>query len=146
MPTSKKAKIAMLALIPRKITGKVYELGSGWGTLIIPLAREHPGSKVIGYETSPIPYFISKVRVWNSGLKNVQLLKQDFYDASLADAAIVVCYLFPGAMSKLKRKFEKELKPGTIVITNTFALPGWTPLQVINIQDLYNTKVYLYRF
>jgi len=145
MPTSKKAKKAIVSLIPREIPGKIYELGSGWGTLIIPLAKSFENSTIIGYETSPIPYFISKVRVRNSGLKNIQLFRKDFYDTSIADATIVVCYLFPGAMGKLKRKFENELKPGTLVISNTFAVPGWDPFQVFNTQDLYNTKVYLYK-
>ena len=145
MPTSKKAKNAILSLLPKHAPGKVYELGSGWGTLIIPLAKHLNTSKVIGFETSPIPFYISKIRVWRAGFRNIEVFKMNFSDTSLTDATIVVCYLFPGAMGKLKQKFEKELKPGTLVISNTFAIPGWQPSQVIKTQDLYNKKVYLYK-
>jgi len=145
MPTSRKAKNTILAFIPKKFSGRIYELGSGWGSLVIPLGKEFPESTITGYETSPIPYAISKMWVKLSGLHNIQLKRADFFETPLEDAAIVVCYLFPGAMRKLKGKFENELKPGTLVITNTFAIPGWQPLQVTNTQDLYNTKVYLYK-
>ena len=47
-------------------------------------------------------------------------------------------------MEKLKEKFLKELKPGTIIISNTFAISGLKPTQIIEINDIYKTKVYKY--
>ncbi len=57
---------------------------------------------------------------------------------------MVVCYLYPGAMRKLKDKFEQELAPGTLVVSNTFSISGWKPINVIDTHDLYNTHIYLY--
>jgi len=144
MPSSKKAKNAILSCIPKEKAGKIYELGSGWGTLIIPLAKHNPQSQVIGFETSPIPYFASLVRAKISGVKNLCIQRKDFHRVSLEDATCIVCYLFPNAMNQLKEKMERELKEGVAVISNTFAVPGWTPRQTIEIKDFYQSKVYFY--
>ncbi len=32
----------------------------------------------------------------------------DFFNVDLKDAGLVVCYLYPGAMERLKDKFEKD--------------------------------------
>lgn len=145
MPTSGHARRGVLLLAKECKNEKIYELGSGWGTLLLPLAKEHPGSIIIGYETSPIPYFISWVRIKAAGLTNVRIIRKNFFEGDLSDAALVVCYLYPGAMERLKIKFEKELKKGASVISNTFAVPGWIPSETFKVQDFYHTIVYLYR-
>ena len=65
-------------------------------------------------------------------------------EVSLDDAALIVCYLFPGGMRKLKPKLEM-LPTGTIVISNTFSISGWVPEQTFQAQDLYRSPVYVYR-
>jgi hypothetical protein len=145
MPTTNKTKEALYSLLPYLDEGIVYELGSGWGSLLISLAKFYPNCSVVGYETSPIPYYVSTFIVWAIRLNNIDLHKKDFFAIPLSEASIVVCYLYPGAMSKLKLKFEKELRPGTLIISNTFAIPGWTPAAIAESKDLYRTKVYLYK-
>lgn len=145
MPTSPKAKQALLTSLPPTILGSVYELGAGWGTLLLPLGHRYPYSDVIGFETSPFPYFVSRCRLYLNGLPHTKVIRSDFYKADLSDAGLVVCYLYPGAMQRLKVKFERELKGGTWVISNTFAVPGWEPLQVVEVPDLYRNKIYIYQ-
>jgi len=145
MPSSHKAKQAILSLLPDEFQGNIYELGSGWGTLLVHLAMKFPDSQVLGFETSPLPYYLSKLRLQGKNNSNVSVVKLDFFSMPLGEADLIVCYLYPGAMSRLKSKFETELKPGTLIVSNTFAIPGWTPEKVIEVNDLYKTKVYLYR-
>ena len=145
MPTSFKAKSALLALLPSDLQGKIYELGSGWGTLMLPLARHYPRNMIIGFETSPLPYGFSLIWLKIIPLKNVKIMRQDFFSADLKEASLVVCYLYPGAMKKLKDKFQKELKPGTFVISNTFSITGWKVERLIEVGDLYHSKIYLYK-
>ena len=45
-------------------------------------------------------------------------------------------------MSRLRAKFEAELPPGAVVLTHTFAVPGWVPETSIRAPDLYRTLVY----
>ncbi|ADI39096.1 putative uncharacterized protein [Waddlia chondrophila 2032/99] len=144
MPSSSKATNAIVFLLP-EIEGTVYELGSGWGHLLFPLCERYPNNPVIGIESSPIPYLFSKILSLFLKKPNLILLRKNFFNHSLADASLIVCYLYPGAMEKLRDKFQKELHPGTTVISNTFAIPGWIPMKTYVLDDLYRTKIYLYR-
>lgn len=146
MPSTHKATVAMWALLPESIEGAIYDLGSGWGTLLFPFAKRYPTNIIKGYECSLLPYLFSKVWKWWISADCVEIYRRDFYEESLDDASVVVCYLFPGAMHRLKEKWEKELDRPLIVISNTFAIPGKIPLKVVDLDDFYRTKVYLYQF
>ncbi|MGH6912863.1 MAG: class I SAM-dependent methyltransferase, partial [Geminicoccales bacterium] len=56
----------------------------------------------------------------------------------------VFCYLYPGAMARLRPKFESELGPGALVVTNSFPVPGWEPAAVRRADDQFETRVYSY--
>lgn len=144
MPTSDKVRRKVLASIPPNTQGKIVDLGSGWGNMAIQLAKHLPHCQVIGYETSPIPYYFSKLWLYFDKLQNLAIEKNDFSNISLKDKSLIYTYLYPGAMKVLKKKFDDELTPGTIVISNTFAVPGWDPIQVLEVKDMYNTRIYMY--
>ena len=76
---------------------------------------------------------------------NLTLRRADFFAAPLGDAAVVCCYLYPGAMRRLMPKFEDELAAGALVLSHGFVVPGWAPAEVCTAGDAYGTKVYLYR-
>ena len=82
------------------------------------------------------------LRVRASGLKNIEVVRRDFFRDDLGQAAAVVCYLYPGSMVRLSTKLKSELSPGTVVVSNTFALPGWIPEQQVELKDLYGTQIY----
>ena len=144
-PTSPRVASVMMALIPPGIEGVVFELGSGWGTLAFLLARRLPRCTIRALEISPLPWLFSRLRHAGERLTNLSIRRADYRHVSLGDAALVVCYLFPAAMDRLKPKMEAELMPGTYVLSNTFAVSGWQPEAVRRADDLYATTVYLYR-
>lgn len=144
MPTSGRVRGPLLALLPATIEGTVLELGSGWGTLAFALADRCPRARVVAYELSPLPWAFSWLRQRLAPRPNLQLVRADFFQASFSGASAVVCYLFPGAMTRLAPKLSGELAPGTPVLSHTFALRGWTPVRTLVAADLYRTPIYLY--
>ncbi len=70
--------------------------------------------------------------------------RSDFHKADLGPAALVTCYLYPGGMERLRPKLEAELRPGAILLSNCFAMPGWTPAATRTADDLYASPVYTY--
>ena len=142
MPSSRRAVQQVLQFVVPLRPGSIYELGAAWGSLAIPLARAFPDRRIIAYELSTIPWLFLLLRVRVSGLKNVEVVRRDFFRDDLGKAAVVVCYLYPGSMVRLSTKLLSELMPGTIVVSNTFALPGWVPDQKSQFKDLYRTKIY----
>lgn len=144
-PTSPRVSQKLLELLPHLPSGKIAEFGSGWGTLAFALARQFPQCEIIAIEISPVPYFCSwLVSKW-CNYPNLHLQWRDFFDYPLHSTTMVICYLYPGAMEKLKSKFEAELGPEAYVASHTFAIPGWKPLTLAHADDLYRTPMYIYQ-
>jgi hypothetical protein len=143
-PTSPKVKRKLLEALPEEVKGKIFELGAGWGTLAFPLSNRYPDNAIEAYENSPIPFgyccFIQRLKKHNK----LHFHCQDFFTVDLSEAGLVLCYLFPGAMEKLRDKFVKELPIHSIIMTHTFRIPGWKPSQIIICDDLYRTTIYIY--
>ena len=145
MPSSKKAYQAVNRLIDESETGPIIDLGSGWGNLVIRMAKEYPQREVIGYELSILPWLTTSALKYILCLKNLTLYKQDFYHADLSSASVLVCYLFPAAMAKIKIKLQLEQPKINYLISNNFALPSSQFEKVIQLDDFYKSPVYLYR-
>lgn len=148
VPTSPRVRRTMMAALPGRLPGKpdakVYELGSGWGGMAFALARRYPDHPVIGFEVSVLPWAFSRLRLIVQPQPNLRLNWTNFAAADLSDAGLVVCYLFPAAMQELAVKFERELQPGALVLSNTFAIRHWRPADELTAMDQYASKVYLY--
>lgn len=140
---------AVIARLKAELEGKdrpiVLELGSGFGTLALAAARECPQARIIGYEISPVPLFFSRLRALLGGHKNLKFVSADLYKEDFSKADAVLAYLTFTLMERLRPKLEAELKPGAVVICNTFPVPGWTPAREETIQDfVYKLKVFTY--
>ena len=116
-------------LCPISSSDVVYDLGSGDGRLLF-AALERGAAKCVGIEINPEQVRASKEAAKKSGLDNkVEFIQADFMEVDLSDASVVLCYLYPKAYRPLRSKFEKELKPGTKVVMETFPIPGWKPVK-----------------
>jgi len=142
MPSSRKAvqHVVRFAVPPRP--GPIVELGAAWGSLAIPLARAFPDRRIIAYELSTIPWLFLWLRVRICRLNTIEVIRRDFFRDDLGKAAVVVCYLYPASMVQLSTKLRSELSPDTVVVSNTFALPGWVPDEHVQLKDWYRTKIY----
>ena len=145
MPSSRNATRIMALSLPKN-SQNIYELGSGWGGLAIYLARKHPLARCHAIEISPLPWIVSVALQRIRQCSNLKIRRKNFFLLSLAEADVVVCYLYPGAMLKLKTKFERELKQGSWVISNSFAVPGWVPANTVQINDIWGSKIFIYQF
>jgi hypothetical protein len=142
MPSSRRAVQQVLQFVVPPRPGPIYELGAAWGSLAVPLAKAFPDRRIIAYELSTIPWLFLLLRVRVFGLKNIEVVRRDFFRDDLGSAAVVICFLYPGSMVRLSTKLRSELIPGTVVVSNTFALPGWVPDHQSQLKDLYRTKIY----
>ena len=141
-PTSRKVRHAMEQLLPGDIEGNIYELGCGWGTLLLMLSHRYPDQQITGYERSTIPYLVAKALTFHK--KNIKVLKQDFFGTPLKNPALVVCYLFPATMRRLDEYLYDQAFEKSLIISHTFRLPNWRCLHEVKADDLYRTPVYLY--
>ncbi len=134
--TDKAINLLIQELKKRKISGPIYELGSGWGSVTVHLSKEFPHCDIICYENSIIPYYVSVLRKKMFSCRNVVILRKNFYKAPLKDASVIYCYLYPQAMNLLEEKFKKEFNEKVLVISNTFALPNQNFEKKIELNDI----------
>jgi hypothetical protein len=145
MPSSRRAAAILLKILrDNAVCGTVYELGSGWGTLAVTIARGLPQARITAIELSPVPYLFSKAYAAVCRCGNVTFVRKDFFTVGLEDADAVVCYLYRGGMERLADVLQRQAKPGTIIVSNTFALGRWNPAGVTGVGDIYRTNIYTY--
>jgi len=117
----------------------VYDLGSGDGRLLFLAAKE--GAYAIGLEINPFLVLLTKIRILFSPYRRrIRVRWKNFWHANISDADVIFFYLIPWRMDKLKDMLQKQLKPGTLIVSNSFIFPGWKILQ----QDS-PTHVYVFK-
>ena len=97
----------------------------------------------MGYELNLLAFI--KARLLSLGLSEVQIKHKNFWTQNLEAADVVFCYLYPDVMRKLSKKLRQELKPGALIVSGNFALPGFNPLRVLRpAGSLHNDPLYIY--
>lgn len=130
---------AMIRLARIKPGMKVYDLGSGDGRLLF-LAAEKSAT-AIGLEINPLLVFWTWIRKIVSRYRNrVTVRWQNFWNADLSHADVVFVYLLPWRMEKLAIKLKRELKPGSVIVSNSFIFPNWQILRQDKARHIYVFK------
>lgn len=130
VPSRKRGVETMIKLAHIKPGMTVYDLGSGDGRIL--RAAEKRGAKAIGIEINPFLVLYSRMR-------GLDVRWKSLWTANISNADVVFVYLLPINMKKLEQKFERELRPGSLVVSNSFIFPKWNILR----QD---TKEHIYVF
>src|SRR5215831_18864970 len=76
----------------------------------------------------------------------VEFRAQDALTVDVSEASVVTLYMLPEFNAKLRPTFDKELKPGTRVVSHDFEIKGWVPDKVEGIKgDLFHDHtIYFY--
>src|SRR5215216_1118741 len=110
----------------------LYDLGAGDGRVLFIAAREF-AAKAVGIEVGPIQCALVWLRARASGLGNqVDIKWANFYQADLRDADVIFVYATSKEVAKLAPHLEKQLKPGTRVISISADFLEWEPQQFDN--------------
>lgn len=124
---------------------KFIDVGSGLGGVIMHLAAARPDIDCTGIESAPLPFLWSWVRVRGHRRRNCNVHWGNFWDNDLSGFDVVYAYLSPAPMEKLWQKACAEMKPGTLFISSSFNVPGETPAQTIQVDDLHQTKLLIWQ-
>lgn len=147
MPSSHRSRGIIVNMIKEMepTQGRIYELGAGYGTLAIAIAKQFPNMDIVAVELSPAIYFCLWFRKKLNRLENLILVRKNIFSVPLHDASIVICYLFPKAMRRLEEKQFQNLPKGAVIISNSFSLPTRNAEQVVESNDLFKSDIMLYR-
>jgi hypothetical protein len=133
VPTPPEMVEAMLDLA--KVTPKdfVMDLGSGDGRNIIAAARRGTAGLGVEYDANLVE--LSRRLAAEAGVADrASFVEGDMYMADISKASVLALFLLPDNMKKLLPKFL-DLAPGSRIVSNTFAIPDWTPDETARLSD-----------
>jgi SAM-dependent methyltransferase len=110
-----------------KVTAKDYvvDLGSGDGRNVIAAAKR--GARALGVEFNADMVALSEKLAQDAGVGDKATFVQgDMFEADFSEATVMAMFLLPDNLRRLEPKI-RALKPGTRIVLNTFAIPGWEP-------------------
>ena len=114
----------------------LIDLGSGDGRIVFAAAKS--GASCIGIEINPLLYWFSQIKKFLRRTKNVYFTRSNLWDLDVTNANVITIYFIPSRMEKLKEKLQKEMRPGSRVVSYKFKFEGW-------IMEDAQGEVYLYR-
>jgi SAM-dependent methyltransferase len=140
--TSRAKVAAFINAVPMKAGQTLVDLGCGDGR-VLREAQKRYGVHSIGYEINPLAYL--KARICSFGLNKIKIKRENFWEADLSGADVVFCYLYPDVMKKLAAKLAVGLKPGVVVVSSHFSVPGFVPSKILRLESSWhNDPMYVY--
>jgi len=96
---------------------------------------------VKGMDINPILVRKCKKRAKKLELeKLVKVERVNFWKMDFAEYDLIFLFGVPYIMKKLEKKFLKELKPGTRVVSNLFEFPDWEAEKIQGDIRVYRKK------
>lgn len=141
--SNKQTVSALAELLAERDAPRFLDLGSGLGSTIIPLADHRPDGAFTGYENAPLTWLCA--RLLSVGRDNINWRCEDLWQAQLGEYDVVYAFLSPTPMPELWAKVRAEMQPGSLFISNSFAVPGVSPSQIIEVDCQPPRPLYCYR-
>lgn len=114
------------AMLPLGRPVNMIDIGSGLGGLVMHMAKARPESAICGMEVAPLPWLISIISARLTG-SAAGFMLGDYRRLDFSRYDIVFAYLSPAAMPALWQKAQKEMRPGSMLLSYEFDIPGATP-------------------
>jgi len=134
VPTPPEVVDRMLEIAQVKSGDVIYDLGSGDGRIIIQAAKRY-GVKGVGIEIDADLVQKAKDNAFKEKVEHlVEFRAEDALKVDVSPATVVTLYMLPEFNAKLRPIFDKELKPGTRVVSHDFEIQGWVPDKVERIK------------
>lgn len=123
----------------------VFDLGCGDGRILITAVKDFGAKKAVGYEMRSDLYKRALNDVKKEGLVNrIQVINGNLLKADITQATVITLYLTTSGNKRLRPKFEDEVKDGARIVSHAFAISGWYPSIVEELEEPYGPVIYLY--
>jgi len=105
----------------------LYDLGAGDGRVLLIAAREF-NAKAVGIEVGPVQCALIWLRAVANGFGNkIQIKWGNYLKVDLRTADIVFVYATSKEVMRLASFLEKQMNPGSRVVSISADFPGWEP-------------------
>lgn len=119
---------------------RVLDLGCGLGGVVRALDGE--GRRARGVENAPAVYLAARILSLVSGKGEIR--RGDLWKTDVSEEDVVYAFLSPAPMAALWQKLSSEMKPGSLFVSNSFAVPDIDPDEIWELSDARKTRLFLY--
>jgi SAM-dependent methyltransferase len=119
---------------------RVLDLGCGLGGVVRALDGE--GRKASGVENAPAVYLAARFLSAVTGRGEIR--RGDLWKTDVSQEDVVYAFLSPAPMAALWQKLSTEMKPGSLFVSNSFAVPDVDPDEIWELSDSRKTRLFLY--
>ena len=120
---------------------RLCDLGCGLGGPLVQVRGLRPDVRLAGVEAAPLNWLIARLRT----LGRAEIRLGSLWEADLSRCDVVYAYLSPAPMPRLWEKARAEMKPGSLFISNSFAVPGVSFDEVVELNDLSHSRLFVRR-
>lgn len=145
--SSKRVWRTLEELLPPPEAGKNFsfmDIGSGMGGVLTHLSAVRPDGRYFGVENAPLPYWLSRLRIKLGKYPHCRVIWGSLWNCDLAPYDVVFAYLSPVPMEQLWHKVKQEMRPGTLFVSNSFAVPENPPQYSISLDDLHHSTLHIW--
>lgn len=146
VPTPPEVVDRMLDMAQVKAGDIIYDLGSGDGRIIIRAAKRY-GVKGVGIEIDAELVQKARDNAFREKVDHlVEFRMQDALTVDVSPATVLTIYMLPEFNAKLRPIFDKQLRPGSRVVSHDFEVEGWVPDKVEQIKGdlLHDHTIFLF--
>ena len=128
-------------------TGKkqFYELGASYGRVLFFISKKY---RLVGkgYETNLCQYLLHLPYklIFHPRSKSV-ILPKSFLESDIEKAEVVYCFLTPHLLKKVEDALLPKMRPGAILISNSFPFTSMPPLEILPGKKGNLDTIYVYR-
>ena len=140
--STRQAAAVVTTLLPRGHSFRLLDLGCGTGSFLADVAQVRPDGRYTGVEIAPVPFLLSRLRA--HGQRDMRVTWGDFWQQDFSAYDVVYAYLSPVPMPQLWRKARAEMRPGSLLVSNDFCVPGVAPDQTIRLGDRMHSTIYVW--
>jgi SAM-dependent methyltransferase len=141
--SSRAAWEALLTLLPPG-PARFADLGAGLAGPLAFLAKARPDGRFTGVEASPLTFLVAWLRTLprrgNCRVRWGSLWRED-----LGGYDVVYAFLSPAPMPALWAKASREMRPGSLLVSNTFAIPGQEPVRTLPLPGRKDACLLVFR-
>lgn len=129
VPTPPEVVEAMLKLASVGKDDVVYDLGCGDGRMVIAAVKKGGAKKGVGIDLDPKRVEESKEAVKKEGVEDkVEIREGDVLKVKdISDASVIMLYMGNELNEALRPILQKQLKPGSRIVSHRFLMGDWKP-------------------
>lgn len=138
-PTPENVVEQMIRLAKVRPGDLVYDLGCGDGRIVIAAVRA--GARGVCVDIDPLRIRESRANAAVAGVESrIRFVEDDLFTVPIADASVVMLFLWPELNLRLRPRLWSELRPGTRVISYVHDMGDWTPREALRVQGRFGQR------